>query len=106
VPSRSGQASGDAESATASRGHACSGRTRWVHRPTVCLHTAPFMEAAIRMYERAGFRRAPEYDGEAGEVMNAGVMGSRIPALAYRLDLNPRTSVQLARSISGRWQTA
>ena len=55
--------------------------------PTVCLHTAPFMAAAIRMYESLAFRRAPEFDRDAGEMVQSAAIESRIPALAYRLDL-------------------
>ncbi len=67
---------------------ACLERASALGAPTVCLHTAPFMEAAIRTYESVGFRRAPEFDGDAGEMVNARGMESRIPALAYRLDLD------------------
>jgi hypothetical protein len=47
------------------------------------------MAAANRLYERLGFRRAPEFDVEIGEVFT----GRRLPpgaswqAQAFRLDL-------------------
>jgi ribosomal protein S18 acetylase RimI-like enzyme len=65
---------------------ACVERARALGAPTICLHTAPFMEAAIRMYESLGFRRAAEYDGDAGEMVGSAAFQPRIPALAYRLD--------------------
>jgi ribosomal protein S18 acetylase RimI-like enzyme len=66
---------------------ACIDRARVVGAPTVCLHTAAFMKAAIRMYERVGFRRAPEYDGNADAMVGSIASGISIAALAYRLDL-------------------
>lgn len=53
------------------------------------LHTASFMAAATRLYERRGFRRAPEFDLEIGEMFT----GHSLPpdaswqAQAFRLDL-------------------
>ena len=41
---------------------ACIERARAAEATDIGLHTAPFMETAIRLYERAGFRRAPAYD--------------------------------------------
>ena len=34
--------------------------------PVFALHTASFMTAAISMYDRSGYRRAPEYDRDLG----------------------------------------
>lgn len=65
----------------------CIERARGLAAPTICLHTAPFMQAAIRMYESVGFRRAAEYDGDAAEMVAPTAIEPRIPALAYRLDL-------------------
>jgi ribosomal protein S18 acetylase RimI-like enzyme len=65
----------------------CIERSRVLGAPAVCLHTAPFMEAAIRMYESVGFRRAPDYDGDAGDMLGSSASEPRIAALAYRLDL-------------------
>jgi ribosomal protein S18 acetylase RimI-like enzyme len=45
------------------------------------LHTMDFMPAAVRLYERLGYRRAPELDFVAGR-------GS-FTAVAYRLPLAP-----------------
>jgi ribosomal protein S18 acetylase RimI-like enzyme len=55
----------------------------------VGLHTASFMSAATRLYERLGFRRAPEFDIEIGEMFT----GRSLPpeaswqAQAYRIDM-------------------
>jgi hypothetical protein len=45
------------------------------------------MRAATTMYERVGFRRVPELDGDAAEMLGVGAIDPRIDALAYRLDL-------------------
>jgi ribosomal protein S18 acetylase RimI-like enzyme len=53
------------------------------------LHTAAHMGEATRLYQRLGFRRAPELDIEIGEMFT----GRSLPpteswqAHAYRLDL-------------------
>ncbi len=41
---------------------ACHERAERLGSTQLCLHTAPFMAAAIRLYEGAGFVRAPEHD--------------------------------------------
>jgi ribosomal protein S18 acetylase RimI-like enzyme len=67
----------------------CLLRTRQRGARAVGLHTNPFMEAATRLYERLGFRRAPEFDIEIGEMFT----GRSLPpdvgwqARAFRLDL-------------------
>jgi len=45
----------------------------------IALHTLDFMRAAVRLYERLGYERAPEYDFPAGR--------GHFTAIAYRLDL-------------------
>jgi GNAT superfamily N-acetyltransferase len=42
--------------------HECSRRARAWGAPALTLHTADFMQAAIRLYERLGFERAAELD--------------------------------------------
>jgi ribosomal protein S18 acetylase RimI-like enzyme len=56
----------------------CVRRCRRLGVLTIGLHTTEYMEVARRMYERMGFKRAPEYDfhPEPGAVV-----------MAYRLDL-------------------
>lgn len=53
---------------------ACLGRARKAKVATVFLYTGTFMAAARHLYEKLGFRRAPEFDGDPGPI-------------AYRLDL-------------------
>jgi ribosomal protein S18 acetylase RimI-like enzyme len=53
----------------------CLRRARERGAPAVGLHTNPFMAAANRLYERLGFRRAPEFDIEIGEMFT----GRRLP---------------------------
>jgi GNAT superfamily N-acetyltransferase len=47
--------------------------------PAIALHTLDFMRAAIRLYERLGYERAPEYDFPAGK--------GHFTAITYRLTL-------------------
>jgi ribosomal protein S18 acetylase RimI-like enzyme len=67
----------------------CIRRARAQRAQAICLHTASFMTAATRLYERLGFRRAPEFDIEIGEMF----AGRPLPpdeswqAQAFRLDL-------------------
>jgi GNAT superfamily N-acetyltransferase len=48
------------------------------------LHTMAFMSGAVRLYERLGYRRAPELDIDVAA--HYGVGGEMV-ALGYRLDL-------------------
>jgi ribosomal protein S18 acetylase RimI-like enzyme len=48
----------------------------------IALHTATCMGAAMRLYERHGFRRTPEYDFRANEFFTAGE-GAPLDALAF-----------------------
>ena len=65
----------------------CIERARALGAEAACLHTASFMQAASAMYERLGFRRAPEFDRDAAEMFAAGSVEPQITALAYRLEL-------------------
>jgi ribosomal protein S18 acetylase RimI-like enzyme len=58
---------------------ACIDRARASGRARLCLHTTPSMVQAQRLYQRLGFRRAPERDWSPEE---AGV-----PLWGYVLDL-------------------
>jgi GNAT superfamily N-acetyltransferase len=61
-----------------------------LHRATaggasvLSLHTMTFMADAIRLYERLGYRRAPELDIDVAAEYG---VGGEMVALAYRLDL-------------------
>jgi ribosomal protein S18 acetylase RimI-like enzyme len=52
----------------------CLARARDLKIPTIFLYTGEFMEAARHIYEKLGFKRAPEFDKHPGPI-------------AYRLDL-------------------
>jgi ribosomal protein S18 acetylase RimI-like enzyme len=52
----------------------CLRRARRLKIPTIFLYTGTFMQAAQHIYEKLGFRRAPEFDRTPGPI-------------AYRLDL-------------------
>jgi predicted N-acetyltransferase YhbS len=51
------------------------------------LHTAPFMKAARSIYERMGFRRCPQYDLTASEMLDLDGAARDVQIIAYRLDL-------------------
>jgi len=53
---------------------ACVKRARGLSIPTIFLFTGTFMTAARQLYEKLGFKRAPEFDRDPGPI-------------AYRLDL-------------------
>jgi ribosomal protein S18 acetylase RimI-like enzyme len=53
----------------------------------IALHTATCMRAAMRLYERHGFQRAPEYDFRANDFFTA-VDGASLDALAFVKDLD------------------
>jgi ribosomal protein S18 acetylase RimI-like enzyme len=53
---------------------ACLDRARELSIPTIFLYTGTFMAAARQLYEKLGFKRAPEFDRDPGPI-------------AYRLDL-------------------
>jgi ribosomal protein S18 acetylase RimI-like enzyme len=57
---------------------ACIARARELSIPTIYLFTGTFMAAARHLYEKLGFKRAPEFDRDPGPI-------------AYRLDLAGRT---------------
>ena len=62
-------------------------RARSLGSKTIALHTADCMEAAMRLYERHGFRRAPEHDFRANDFFGGGA-GATLDALAFVLELD------------------
>jgi GNAT superfamily N-acetyltransferase len=65
---------------------ACIDRTRERGAPVLALHTASFMRAAVRLYERYGFVRDESFDLKGEDLMQIdGVDGPLV--IAYRLDL-------------------
>ena len=57
----------------------CINRTRVKGSQNIGLHTADFMKAAMRLYERMGFERLPQFDFEPA--------GDGIIVKAYRLSI-------------------
>ena len=53
---------------------ACLDRARELKISTIFLYTGTFMAAAQHLYEKLGFKRAPEFDGDPGPI-------------AYRLEI-------------------
>jgi predicted N-acetyltransferase YhbS len=76
----------------------CIERSQAIGANAVCLHTAPFQAAAIVMYERVGFRRAREFDRDAGEFVGLDSYEPRIGALAYLFELSGAKSDRKGRS--------
>jgi GNAT superfamily N-acetyltransferase len=64
----------------------CLGRARRRGSAQVCLHTAPFMEAAIRLYESIGFTRVPAFDVDVTKRI-PGTPSGELTIAAYALDL-------------------
>src|SRR5262249_10587553 len=66
----------------------CLNRARERGATAVGLHTSPLMASANRLYARLGFRRAPEFDIEIGQMFTgrASRSGSSWQAEAFRLD--------------------
>jgi GNAT superfamily N-acetyltransferase len=67
----------------------CVRRAQVRRAKAIGLHTAAHMGEATRLYERLGFRRAPEFDIEIGEMFTGRSLppGESWQARAYRLDL-------------------
>jgi GNAT superfamily N-acetyltransferase len=66
----------------------CERRARLIGAPVFAFHTAVFMSGAMTLYERLGYRRAPEFDFDLGAYL--GLRGRRpITVIAYRRDLRP-----------------
>ena len=61
---------------------ACIQRAVYAGATSIALHTAEFMVAAIALYERSGFRRAPQYDFRAGDFFVSD-SGDDFDAIAY-----------------------
>jgi GNAT superfamily N-acetyltransferase len=68
---------------------ACVDRARAIEALTVGIHTASFMKAALRIYDRMGFKRSPEYDLDASEILRLQSDVGAVIAIAYQLELTP-----------------
>lgn len=67
----------------------CVRRAEACGASAIGLHTAAHLVDATRLYRRLGFRRAPEFDIEIGEMFAGRMLTADISwqAQAYRLDL-------------------
>lgn len=64
----------------------CRRRAVAAGAPVLALHTAEFMTAAVALYERMGFRRAPDYDMRPSDILDVDSDG--LPqVIAYTLGL-------------------
>jgi ribosomal protein S18 acetylase RimI-like enzyme len=61
---------------------ACIERAEAAGLASIALHTADFMVAAVALYEKAGFRRAPAYDYRASDYFVSDAL-DELKAIAY-----------------------
>ncbi|HEU5266704.1 MAG TPA: GNAT family N-acetyltransferase [Jatrophihabitans sp.] len=54
--------------------------------PAFAFHSASFMSAAVAMYDRLGYARAPEFDRDLGSFLNV-VDAPPVRSIAFRRDL-------------------
>ena len=69
----------------------CIARTRAVGAPVLGLHTIELLADAVRLYERLGFVRCPEFDLRAVDVF-PGSYPDVINVAAYMLEVGPERS--------------
>ena len=67
---------------------ACEARARALAAPVFAFHTVAFMTTAIALYERLGYRRAPNYDVELNGYYGV-PDAAPLRVIAYRRDLVP-----------------
>jgi GNAT superfamily N-acetyltransferase len=67
----------------------CERLARFVGAPVFAFHTAGFMTRVRALYERLGYRRAPEFDYDLAGRHELS-MPARTVAIAYRRDLTAR----------------
>jgi len=63
----------------------CLDRARELGRPTLGIHTIALLTDAVRLYERMGFTRCPEFDLRAADVFPA-ENADDLTGLAFRYD--------------------
>jgi len=76
----------------------CVERTRDVGAETLGIHTISLLTDAVRLYERLGFVRCPEFDLRAAEIFPS-ESADETMALAFRLDVG---TAAVRRSGRGR----
>jgi GNAT superfamily N-acetyltransferase len=65
----------------------CLLRARAVGAPALGIHTIALLEDAVRLYERVGFVRCPEFDMPAADVFPSHDADDGLAGLAFRHDL-------------------
>ena len=65
----------------------CLVRARAVGAPTLGIHTIDLLDDAVRLYERLGFVRCPEFDMPAAQVFPSHDADDGLVGLAFRHDL-------------------
>lgn len=69
----------------------CLDRARRAGAPTLGIHTIDHLTDAVRLYERSGFVRAPEFDLRASEVFPEAGVESEVLGIAFRRDVDDRS---------------
>jgi GNAT superfamily N-acetyltransferase len=64
----------------------CERLARTIEAPVFAFHTVSFMSGAVALYERLGYRRAPEFDFDLGARYGLSTP-PRTTAITYRRDL-------------------
>lgn len=77
----------------------CMARARGVGAPTLGIHTISLLTDAVRLYERLGFVRCPEFDLLAADIFPADDADD-MTGRAFRYDLAP-ASIRPPRAVSG-----
>jgi GNAT superfamily N-acetyltransferase len=78
----------------------CLRRGRDVGAPTLGIHTIDLLADAVRLYERVGFVRCPEFDLRAADVFPSDVEGDMI-GIAFRCELTADAIEATARPSVG-----
>jgi len=79
----------------------CVERTREVGAATLGIHTISALTDAVRLYERVGFVRCPEFDLLAADVYPSRDADEMV-GLAFRLDVEPAPAARRAQPIRPR----
>lgn len=73
----------------------CIERTRNLGAETLGIHTISLLTDAVRLYQRLGFLRCPEFDLRAADIYPS-EHADEMVGLAFRLDVEPATPPRLS----------
>ena len=76
----------------------CIERTRDLGAETLGIHTISLLTDAVRLYQRLGFLRCPEFDLRAADIFPS-EHADEMVGLAFRLDVEPRKPRPKAREL-------